>query len=101
MPATHSANLSRAAVWVLLLVAIVYRVFHLPPAAADPIRAALTTLLAAVGFGRDLGGVQHLLGDCGKECGTRQERRILGLARPACVDRERRAFASLHTGSKP
>jgi protein-S-isoprenylcysteine O-methyltransferase Ste14 len=41
--ANQSANLRRAAVWVLLLCLIVYRVFHLPTAAADRIRASLTT----------------------------------------------------------
>jgi protein-S-isoprenylcysteine O-methyltransferase Ste14 len=42
MPATQSANLRRAAVWVLLLCLILYRLFHLPPAAADRIRTSLS-----------------------------------------------------------
>jgi protein-S-isoprenylcysteine O-methyltransferase Ste14 len=32
----------RAVIWVLLLCLVVYRVFHMPPAAADRIRASLT-----------------------------------------------------------
>jgi len=41
MPVIQSANQRRAVVWVLLLCLVIYRVFHLPPAAADRIRASL------------------------------------------------------------
>ena len=37
----RSTNKRRAVVWVLLLCLVVYRVFHIPPAAADRIRASV------------------------------------------------------------
>jgi protein-S-isoprenylcysteine O-methyltransferase Ste14 len=41
MPATRSAKQTRAVVWLLLLCLVIYRAFHMPPAAADRIRALL------------------------------------------------------------
>jgi protein-S-isoprenylcysteine O-methyltransferase Ste14 len=39
---SQSANLKRAVIWIVFLCLVVYRVFHLPPAAADRIRASLS-----------------------------------------------------------
>jgi protein-S-isoprenylcysteine O-methyltransferase Ste14 len=43
MPAGQSANLRRGVIWVVLLCLVVYRLFHLPPAVADRLRASLIT----------------------------------------------------------
>jgi protein-S-isoprenylcysteine O-methyltransferase Ste14 len=41
MPQPRSVNQRRAVIWILLLCVVVYRVFHMPPAAADRIRALM------------------------------------------------------------
>jgi protein-S-isoprenylcysteine O-methyltransferase Ste14 len=41
MPKPGSVNQRRTVIWVLLLCLVVYRVFHMPPAAADRIRASM------------------------------------------------------------
>src|SRR5580658_4836791 len=41
MAAPRSAHWRRAAVWVLILCLVIYRVFHMPPGAADRFRAVV------------------------------------------------------------
>lgn len=43
MPTSQSANLRRGVIWLVFLCLVVYRVFHLPAAVADRIRASLAS----------------------------------------------------------
>ena len=76
-----SANQRRAAVWVLILCFVVYRVPRMPPAAVDRIRIVSDLLVAALGLRRSLDFVQYLLGDCGEERGARGPFGIPDIAR--------------------
>jgi len=83
MPTARSTKPDTRHIWVLLLCLVILFVGVSHAAGGGGSHQDISAdVLAALGLGRGLDSLQHLLEDCGEERGPREKFRIFGIARP-------------------